>query len=188
MIDKCFRSFTFANPGSFLQSKLDAISGGNSLPRNQTIFNIFAQVNIGERSGSGLSDLYARWKEHAFVEPEIEEKFDPDRETVRIACHGTEELTQTKTKSMPTDPKLTQCHRKLTHTDPKLAQTINNLSAATRQVLFALQEDCTLTLRGLASKIKLSKTTVTTAVGTLIEKKLIRRVGTNRTGRWEVNI
>ena len=183
VIDKCFRSFTFANPGSFLQSKLDAISGGNSLPRNQTIFNIFAQVNIGERSGSGLSDLYARWKEHAFVEPEIEEKFDPDRVTVRISCRAAEELTQTKTNSMPTDPKLTQNCPK---SDPKLTQTINDLSAATRQVLFALQEDCSLTLRGLASKIKLSKTTVTTAVGTLIEKKLIRRVGTNRTGHWEI--
>ena len=45
------------------------MEGGTSDARNSHIFNIFALVDIGERSGMGLADLYGHWKKYDLPEP-----------------------------------------------------------------------------------------------------------------------
>ena len=40
---------------------------------------ILTPINIGERAGSGVSNIFNVWNDEGFVEPEIEERFDPDR-------------------------------------------------------------------------------------------------------------
>ncbi len=37
----------------------DAISGGISDARNSAFFNMFSLINVGERSGMGLCDIYS---------------------------------------------------------------------------------------------------------------------------------
>lgn len=187
VIEKRFRELTFANPGTFLISKEDAIAGGNSEPRNEKIFNIFALVKIGERSGSGLSDLYGQWEKYGFPVPVIEEKYDPDRTIVRVSVDP--ESAQKWPKdglaavwNQTIDPKLTQ---KQTKTDPEI---IRNLSASTRQVYLSLRENPDMTLRGLSSKLGFSKSTVTTAIGTLVTLGLLCRVGPKKGGHWEITV
>ena len=65
-------------------SKEAAIGGGRSDARNSRIFNIFALINIGERSGTGLSDIYSIWKEYGYEEPTITETYQPDQTTVTV--------------------------------------------------------------------------------------------------------
>ena len=43
-----------------------------------------------------------------------------------------------------------------------------------------------MTIRGLASKLDLNKDTVNEAIGALVSRKLIRRVGPHKGGHWEV--
>lgn len=57
----------------------DAIAGGISDARNAKIFNMFSLINVGERSGSGLCDIYSIWEENGFARPEIQELSDPAR-------------------------------------------------------------------------------------------------------------
>ena len=40
---------------------------------------MFNLINIGERVGSGVPNIFNVWNDEGFVEPEIEERFDPDR-------------------------------------------------------------------------------------------------------------
>lgn len=53
--------------------------GGESDPRNKSLMKMFNLINIGERAGSGVSNIFNVWNDEGFVEPEIEERFDPDR-------------------------------------------------------------------------------------------------------------
>ncbi len=84
VIDKTFRHITFANPGTFPISPAEAIAGGISDGRNGRIFNMFALINVGERSGTGLCDLYHVWRENGFRPPRLVETVAPERVTLTL--------------------------------------------------------------------------------------------------------
>ena len=79
MVDKEFRKIVIANPGTFRIGIDEAIAGGISDARNGRIFNMFALINVGERSGTGICDVYHIWAENGFKEPSYVETVDPDR-------------------------------------------------------------------------------------------------------------
>ena len=56
--------------------------GGESDPRNKTLMKMFNLINIGERSGSGVPNIFNTWNDQGWKEPVIEERFDPDRTTL----------------------------------------------------------------------------------------------------------
>lgn len=43
---------------------------------------MFDLINIGERSGSGVPNIFNTWNDQGWKEPVIEERFDPDRTTL----------------------------------------------------------------------------------------------------------
>ena len=45
---------------------------------------MFALINVGERSGTGLCDVYHIWEENGFERPELTESVDPDRITFTL--------------------------------------------------------------------------------------------------------
>lgn len=40
---------------------------------------MFSLISIGERSGSGVPNIFNTWADEGWKEPVIEERFDPDR-------------------------------------------------------------------------------------------------------------
>ena len=40
---------------------------------------MFNLINIGERAGSGVPNVFNTWADQGWPEPIIEEEFDPDR-------------------------------------------------------------------------------------------------------------
>ena len=75
---------SFSNPGTFRIDINEAIAGGISDARNARIFNMFSLINVGERSGIGLCDVYSTWKTNGYKRPIIEEKINPDRVTLTL--------------------------------------------------------------------------------------------------------
>ena len=45
---------------------------------------MFALINVGERSGTGLCDVYHVWEENGFKKPDLIESVDPDRITLTL--------------------------------------------------------------------------------------------------------
>lgn len=84
VIDKEFRKVTISNPGTFRIDINEAIAGGISDARNSKIFNMFSLINVGERSGIGLCDVYSAWKSCGYKQPEFKESVDPDRITLTL--------------------------------------------------------------------------------------------------------
>ena len=125
VIEKQAQTITFANPGTFRVNRAVAVEGGTSDARNSHIFNIFALVDIGERSGTGLADLYGHWKKNNLPEPVITEEYDPDR--VRITVYTDPVQDPTKTRPRPDQsaqgaPKTAQGAPKVTQVGPRVAQ------------------------------------------------------------------
>ena len=70
---------TLSNPGSFRIPLEDARSGGLSDPRNTALMKMFNLINVGERAGSGIPNIFSVWKKQGWNEPVLTEELAPER-------------------------------------------------------------------------------------------------------------
>ena len=81
--------------------------GGISDPRNKVLMKMFNLINIGERAGSGVPNIFNTWEDQGWVEPVIEEQFDPDR-TLLILIFDKKQAIKTSDKKQANK----SCHKK----------------------------------------------------------------------------
>ncbi len=163
MVDKEFRKIVIANPGTFRIGIDEAIAGGISDARNGRIFNMFALINVGERSGTGICDVYHIWAENGFKEPSYVETVDPDRIVLTLQMD-------------PYD----------NGDDGNDGNNDGNDGSLTQNELYVLQvisKMPALSASKIAAATGISKPSVERALRSLKEKKYIRREGSTR-GRW----
>ena len=75
---------TLSNPGGFRIDVETAKSGGVSDPRNSTLIKMFNLIDVGERAGSGIPNIFSVWKKQGWSAPVINESFEPDRITLSL--------------------------------------------------------------------------------------------------------
>ncbi|MBP0956817.1 MAG: putative DNA binding domain-containing protein [Oscillospiraceae bacterium] len=68
-----------SNPGGFRIDIETAKSGGVSDPRNTTLMKMFNLIDIGERAGSGIPNIYDVWNKQKWNTPILAETFEPER-------------------------------------------------------------------------------------------------------------
>ena len=73
-----------ANPVAFCINVQEALVGGVSDPRNESLIKMFNLINVGERAGSVLPSIRTIWLRQGWQEPEIVESFNPDRTTLEL--------------------------------------------------------------------------------------------------------
>lgn len=76
---------TLTNPGNFRIDLAAAKAGGLSDPRNGTMLKLFNMIDIGERAGSGIPNIFRVWHDQGWQEPKITQSFSPDRITLSLA-------------------------------------------------------------------------------------------------------
>jgi len=86
-----------ANPGYVRTGKRQMRLGGESDPRNKALMKMFNLINIGERAGSGVPNIFNVWADEGWEEPVIEERFDPDR-TVLVLSFKKKQAIKTSDK------------------------------------------------------------------------------------------
>ena len=74
-----------ANPDYIRTGKKQMRLGGESDPRNKALMKMFNLINIGERAGSGVPNIFNVWADEGWEEPIIEERFDPDRTMLSLS-------------------------------------------------------------------------------------------------------
>ena len=164
VIDKEFRKIVIANPGTFRISIEEAIGGGISDARNGRIFNMFALISVGERSGTGICDVYHVWDENGFKKPSFAETVDPDRVTLTL--------------EIDTDGNIDGNDGNIDGNDGSLTQ--NEIL-----VLQVLSRTPALSAAKIDAEIGISKPSVERVLRSLKNKKFIRREGSTR-GKWIV--
>jgi predicted HTH transcriptional regulator len=84
VIKKEPKKIILENPGYIRTGKIQMRKGGESDPRNKALMKMFNLINIGERSGSGVPNIFNTWEDEGWKEPVIEERFDPDRTVLTL--------------------------------------------------------------------------------------------------------
>lgn len=88
---------TLSNPGNSRIELNTALCGGISDPRNATMLKMFNFIDIGERSGSGIPNIYKVWKEENRETPVITENYNPERFTLTLKLNfETKSITRNK--------------------------------------------------------------------------------------------
>ena len=87
-------SFSFSNPGSFRIDIETAKSGGISDPRNATLIKMFNMVDIGERAGSGIPNIFNVWEKQGWTTPKISENIEPERITLSLQIEKSSDKKQ----------------------------------------------------------------------------------------------
>ena len=110
-----------------------------------TLMKMFNLINIGERAGSGVPNIFNVWNDEGFVEPVIEERFDPDRTILSLTF---EKKQATKTSDKKQAKKTIDNIEKIKiyleqHVESKTADIANSIglsSSRTRALLNVMDE------------------------------------------------
>ena len=154
----------------------------DSVRRYRMIFNIFALIDVGERSGMGLSNFYSVWDECGYDRPTIEELHEPDQTvlTVKLDASGLRKTSRKKTSTK------SEKSRRL---DTGLKdEDLVVLRLTSSRVVWALRKNPNLTREELAALLNISLRGIEWQVAKLQKDKAIRRVGGRKFGHWEVLI
>jgi predicted HTH transcriptional regulator len=179
VVEKEFRRISISNPGVFRISRDVAISGGTSDARNARLFNIFSLVDVGERSGSGLCNIFHVWRATGNPTPTVFETFDPERIEFVLEMKP-ETVGESKEKSK----------EKTAQSKEKTAQSKEKSKEKTAQskekILGILADNPFVTIAEMVSSTGLSVSGVEKGLRELKSTGRIRRVGPDKGGRWEV--
>ena len=92
-IDRWKNRIVLSNPGTMLVSVEQFFQGQQSVCRNPLVQNMFVQLGIGEKAGSGADIIVKGWKDNKWALPQIEEKERPDRVVMTLML---EDMTANK--------------------------------------------------------------------------------------------
>ena len=176
VIEKQFDTITFRNPGDLRLAKEIAIAGGTTDARNSKIFNIFALIDVGERSGMGLSNLYSTWAELGYDRPEIEEFHEPDQTVLKVYLKTSIKSAKTSTKKTST--------KNFGLPDEELVV----LRLTSSRVVEAMRRNPKVTREELVEQLRVTVSGINWQIAKLQKDKVIRRVGGRKFGSWEVLI
>ena len=164
-----------------------AVAGGTSDARNAKIFNIFSLVKIGERSGMGLSQLYGNWEEAGYARPQLSESFNPERTKVEIEVEVAESRREYTEKPSEYTEKYTEKHtEKSGEYTENTAPSIANLTETEERIVAILRQNKFATQGGISAQLGITRTYITKILGGLQSRNIIRRIGPDKGGYWEV--
>ena len=183
VIEKQFDTITFRNPGDLRLAKEIAIEGGTTDARNSRIFNIFALIDVGERSGMGLSNLYSTWAELGYDPPELEESHEPDQTVLKVYLKTSRKSAKTREKK--TRGKSANTREKKFDFPP---EELVVLRLTAQRLISVMKRNPRVTTAELAAELGVTDKGIEWQIVKLRKDKMIRRVGGRKFGSWEVLI
>ena len=149
-----------------------------SVPFNPTIARIFYLIGYVESWGRGVEKILTACKNDGIPEPEY--TIRPADIMLKFAAHPDRIIPSGHTVIRDG---LTDVADNFTDIPNFLT---DNLTDKELSVLKLILENNCYTTSKMAAKLAVSRQTITSRLKTLQEKKLIRRIGSDRKGRWEV--
>jgi len=148
----------FFNPGA-LPKKLELIIKEDfSMPRNPTIAKIFRFIKLSENIGSGFHKMINGWEKHYHQKPIIMGDFDM------------------YTITFP-----------LTTTNTTINTTIKTTTNKEYEILELIKNNPHLNAKDIAKTVNLTVDGVRYHINNLTKKGIVKREGSSKKGKWEVN-
>ena len=144
-------SLVLENPGNIRTGKRQMIQGGISDPRNKTILKMFNLLDIGERSGSGVPNIFNVWSDRGWTVPVIEEDSNPSRTRLILVFDG-EQANKTSEQANKTSEHKERIFLFLQENGisktKDIAEAISLSQARVRVILSEMVNDGIITARG----------------------------------------
>lgn len=167
VIERYDDRIVMSNPGTMLVSMEEFWEGGHSVCRNPFLQKMFVFIGVGEKAGSGADVISAGWRENGWKQPSLSEYQFP----VRVeAILKIEDLLKNRKDERAVNEKTTQ--KTTRKTTQKIIDCIKRNPFVNRM---ELAEWCGISPDGIKWQLK-----------SLQEKGIIRRVGPDKGGHWEV--
>ncbi|MDR0949731.1 MAG: putative DNA binding domain-containing protein [Lachnospiraceae bacterium] len=167
------------NPGGFRVSMKEALSGGVSSPRNAVIMKMFSLLDIGERSGSGIPNIFHVWKQQNWKNPQYTEMFEPDR---TILC-----LSIDTNINYSADIYGLNAEKNYSVKTSGITSRLKSGLNPTRQrILSILERNPNITVADVAKELSLEIKKAENDIRYLKTHGYIIRTGSKRNGKWIV--
>ena len=157
-VEKYDNKFVFTNPGLLRLPVEQIYAGAETRARNQRIQNMFRMIGFGENLGSGFPLILSAWNEKHWLKPELIEQ----RELMQVKLVLTIE------------------------TKDATANATVKLSKTQKKILPILQTNKYATYDEIAKQLDVERTTVWRNLDTMKKKNVIKRIGGDKDGYWEV--
>ena len=144
-------------------------------PRNATLLKMFSMIDIGERAGSGIPGVVSVWNKEFGMGPEYSQKISPERTTTLLKLARS--LNVQNIKDDPINETL------LGNLPSKLPSKLPGKLEATFR---AICEDTHASNQELAVRTNQSERTIRNHTAKLKDLNYIKRVGSDKTGYWEI--
>ena len=173
VIRKDADSIVMENPGSIRTGKAQMLKGGISDPRNKALMKMFNLIGIGERAGSGVPDIYSVWEQQGWKQPEVIEKYGPDRTILKLSFVKKAAIKNGDKKAAIKSGDKKQVTKK---TEIQLGY-----------ILEYMVPDQEYKMSDIATVIGLKKSRARELVNELVKSGRIEAVGKNRGRRYRLN-
>ena len=162
----------FENPGDIRTGIEQMRLGGVSDPRNGLVMKMFSLIDVGERAGTGVPDVFATWANAGLPEPRIEENFGEADRTIL-------------TLMLEADAKPDN-NEQISDNNEQLNGLNEQITERQRIVLRFVEKSPRATYDDMARAVGVSSATVRRDAEILIGRGLLKRVGSRKAGQWEV--
>ena len=134
-------------------------------------------IGFGENVGSGFPKIIAAWKEANWGEPRLLNKLDVDEVELVLPVPSTKATSDTAPANAPVNAPV--------NAPANAPAKLNKTQIA---IVKAMINDNSVTYDNLKDHIGVDRSTITRNIKVLKEKGVIRRVGEDKDGHWEVLI
>lgn len=147
------------NPGCMLIPVDDFYAGGRSVCRNPLLQKLFMFLGNGEKAGSGADIIEKGWEDNGWTRPSLSEKIQPEETLMTLFIEDKKNALSEKDQS-----------------------TQKNVEKIRR----AMEENPHITIKELTVLVGLSRRGVEENIRKLQANGVIRRVGPDKGGHWEI--
>ena len=147
---------------------------------------LFSLIDVGERAGTGVPDVFATWANAGLPEPRIEEKFGEADRTILTLMLESDAKSAHNEQIIDNNEQLNGPSEQITDNNEQLNGPSEQITERQRTVLRFVERNPSTTYEDMARAAGVSSATVRRDAEILIGRGLLKRVGSRKAGHWEV--
>jgi Predicted transcriptional regulator containing an HTH domain and an uncharacterized domain shared with the mammalian protein Schlafen len=192
VIIKTRNEISFSNPGNIRIGIDTALSGGISDPRNATMLKMFNIIDIGERAGSGIPNIFRVWRDNDLPDPVLKESTFPNRTTLSLAFPKTSDKKQAIKPANKKASDIIPSHTKINYkaSDKKQAIKTSDKTIFERQsqmIIEYLTKNERVKTKEIALLLEVSEPRAREILSRLAAKEKVIAEGRNRSRIYRLN-
>ena len=176
----------FENPGDIRTGIEQMRLGGVSDPRNGLVMKMFSLIDVGERAGTGVPDVFATWANAGLPEPQIEENFGEADRTILTLMLEADAKPDNNEQISDDYEQINSSNEQISDNNEQLNGLNEQITERQRIVLRFVEKSPRATYDDMARAAGVSSATVRRDAEILIGRGLLKRVGSRKAGHWEV--